>query len=243
MNNTISIWTWLVYKFFDNQNSRIKRLKDFDHEWIELCIADSEALLNLELEQENVDYLKSLEYVSIHLPWINIRYWDNERCRKVLSAVEKLYKKIWAKNVNVHDTEIDDYRIFQEFDFNVLIENDDYKFPDTATPSRINEILWLNQNFRFNLDFAHALTLWGEITKEFIDNFRQKISQIHMSNLTKDIKDHNFLHRDATAETLDLLRYLKENLSDDIPLVLECVASNENEIDLISKEIEFLRNF
>jgi sugar phosphate isomerase/epimerase len=158
-----------------------------------------------------------------------------------LNKIEKICYDIWAKNVIVHDSHIKEHEIYNEYSFKTLIENDDYKVEEFSNPKKFQEVLDSYPNLGFNFDFAHALTIWNDIVKKFIDNFKDRIFQVHMSNLTRDIKDHNFLYRDWTPETLELLEYFAEKIN--APLVLECVASKEEEIDLIQKEIDFLRNF
>ena len=65
------------------------------------------------------------------------------------------------------------------------------------------------------------------------------MAQIHMSYLTKGGNPHGFLHRDADKKTLELLSYLKTKVS--VPLVLECMAQTEEQIDWIVQEVKFLR--
>lgn len=65
--------------------------------------------------------------------------------------------------------------------------------------------------------------------------------QVHISHLSREIKDHNFLYRDASEETLKLLAYFRDQIT--VPLVLECVAQTQEEINGITEEINFLKKF
>ena len=209
---------------------------------IELCIAFADAVLAFEPDKDLVKYLRTLKNVTIHAPWMGIQYGD-EYSKKVLKKIEELCRVLWANDVIIHGWWTDDYELFREYDFNVLVENEDYKFPLGNTPDKLGKILTENPDIGFNFDFAHALTIWPQATREFIDRFQSRIVRVHMSNLPmiERIKDHNFLHRDASDETLKLLQYFKERVN--APLTLECVAGTEAEIDLIQKEIEFIRAF
>ena len=191
MKNIISISTGLVYKFYDDQSSRIQRMRSLNPDGIEICIADSEYVLSFNPTNELVQYLKSLKRITIHAPWIGIQYSNNPLCSKVLKKIEELYQLLWAEFVVVHSNWTDNYDIFRNYNFRVLLENEDYKFRQGITPDQIGRILDINPDIGFNFDFAHALTIWPDTVKEFIDRFGKQIAQVHMSNLTQWLKDYN----------------------------------------------------
>ena len=62
--------------------------------------------------------------------------------------------------------------------------------------------------------------------------------EVHLAMLNKNLKDHWFLHKYDSKEMRNLLNYIKDT---DVPIVLECVASNQSEIQLIKKEIEYIK--
>lgn len=137
MKNSIAISTGLVYKFYDDQPSRIERIKRLNPDGIEICIADPKYVLSFEPTTELIQYLKLLKRVTIHAPWIGMQYEDNPLCRKVLKKIENLYELFGAEAVVVHSGWTDDYNLFRSYNFQILVENEDYKFPQSGTPDQI----------------------------------------------------------------------------------------------------------
>lgn len=243
MENQIAISTGLVYKFYPDQVSRIQRMKPlFEGGYgVEICIADPALLLSFDPDETLIEYIKTLPYVSIHAPWIGMTYGDNELCHSVLLKLQYLSGILNAKHIIVHSGWTKNYDIFRKYGLKILVENEDYKLPESWTPDQIAQILQKNPDIGFNFDFAHALTIWADTVRSFIDRFESQIVQVHMSHLSRDVRDHNFLYRDAEPWVLELLQYFKERIK--APLVLENVAQTEEEIDMIREEITFLRNF
>lgn len=245
MKNPICISTGFVYKFSEDMNEKIIMLKDFSSEGMELCFADADDLLNFSINKENLKCLQSLKFNSIHAPWMNIDYGENEKCKNTLIIVEKLYKQIRARNVNFHifDTEkMKEIKIFNKYDFIFSIENDDgrrLEKPGLNTVGKIAKALMISKNSKFTFDFAHALAVSSKDMPEFINKFKNRLSQIHLSYLDKDMRDHWFLFKHDAPKLRKLLSYIKEV---NVPVVLECVASDRSEIQLIKKEIEYIKS-
>lgn len=94
-------------------------------------------MLSFDPTDELVQYLRSLKRVTIHAPWIGIQYGDNALCREVLEKIRRLYELFGAQAVVVHSGWTEDYHLFRSYGFQVLVENEDYKFPQSGTPDRI----------------------------------------------------------------------------------------------------------
>lgn len=159
MKNPISVSTGLVYKFHNSQSDRIQRMRELNLQGMELCISDANEVLSFNPSPEIVSYLRSLKRLTIHAPWINIKYNDNAFCRMVLKKIELLCELLGVENVIIHSSWTEDYTLFKEYKFHVLLENEDYKFGEMGFPNRIESILNANPDIGFNFDFAHALTL------------------------------------------------------------------------------------
>jgi hypothetical protein len=239
MNNPICISTGAVYKFSEDMNEKIQMLEKFSPDGVELCFADSQHLLDFKITEENLSYLRGLKAVSIHAPWKEIVYNDNELCHQVLCTIEKLYKQINANNVVVHFKTDSDVFVVNNYNFVTSAENGEWKtekWPNT--PEGISSILGLNNKLRFTFDFAHALTVSSDDVPGYINLFSQIISEIHFSTRQKDAPDHWFLHKHDSEEIRKLLSYLKPL---NVSIALECVAADESELPLIKNEMEYAR--
>lgn len=245
MKHPICISTGFVYKFSEDMNEKINILRNFPVDGIEVCFANAGELLDFSINKENLNYLQGLKFNSIHAPWQNVDYGENEKCRNVLAAIEKLYKQINARNVNFHIPDIEKVKetgIFNKYNFIFSIENDDGRrlgVPGLNTVEKIAKALTINKNFKFTFDFAHALATYSEEIPAFIDKFRNKLSQIHLAYLADNgMKDHYFLFKNDTPKLRRVLNYVKEV---SVPIILECVATNKEEIKLIADEIDWLK--
>ena len=239
MQNPICISTGFLYKLFDDKNEIIERIKEFSPEGIELCIANSDYLLNFKISDNNLRYLRNLKFISIHAPWQAITYGNNQKSKDVLITIEKLYKQIGARNVVFSNKElVTDFNSITSYDFIASIENDDWRKPSANTPKEIRKILSENQNLKFTFDFAHALTVSSIDIPLYINKFKDKLIEIHLAFLNRKFKDHWFLHKYDSKKIRILLNHLKNT---NVPICLECVALDQNEIQLIRREIEYIK--
>ncbi len=237
MQNPICISTGFLYRFMNDRNEMIQKIKKFLPDGIELSFAYPHQLLSFKISEENLKYLQSLKYNSIHAPWKEIIYGKNKECGEVLKTIEELYKQINARNVVFHKSPQDDMNILKKYDFVASIENNDWR-KGLNTPIQIEEILRKNKNLMFTFDFAHALTVSSDDIFVYINKFKDRLIEIHLSMLNKKLKDHYFLYKFDNPKLRKLIGNLK-NVN--APIVLECVASDLNEIRLIKKEIEYIR--
>jgi endonuclease IV len=239
MNNPICISTGAVYRISEDMNKKIELLKEFSPDGIELCFADPQHLVDFQITEQNLSYLHSLSFVSIHAPWLGgIRYGNNEKSERILRAIENLYYKIKAQNVVFHTDYFDEIDIFEGFNFIVSLENVDWNSGAGKNIEEVKRALHSNTNFRFVFDFAHALSVSSELIPQFVENFKERISEVHLSMLKRDFKDHWFLHKFDSEGMRSLMNPLKAL---DVPIVLEAVATNETELSLIGKEMEYVR--
>ena len=238
MQNPICISTGFLYRLTNDRNTMISRIRKFSPEGIELSFAYPQYLFDFIINKENLDYLQSLKFNSIHVPWKEITYGNNQESKNVLEFIEKLYKQINAKNVVFHKEQIEEIQIVTNYDFTASIENGDWKELAGNSVEKIEEILKGNPKLKFTFDFAHALTISSNDVSLYVNKFKDELIEIHLSMLNKNLKDHWFLHKYDSQEMRNLLNHLK-NIN--TPIVLECVASNNGQVQLIKKEIEYIK--
>jgi len=237
MKNLISISTGFLYKFTRDRNWMINAIKAFSPDGVEVSFARPGPLLDFKISDSNLKYLKSLKYVSIHAPWKDISYGDNQKSKDIINAIKRLYDLIGAKNVVFHQDKIEDPSFITNSGMVVSTENMGWnEKPNTIEESEkfLNE----NPNVKFVLDFAHALTISHDEIPLYLDKFRDKLMEIHISYKDREPKDHWFLHKHDSPKMRELLNKLK---GFDVPLVLECVALDESEVSLIKKEIDYFK--
>ncbi len=238
MKNPICISTGSIGKIFEDRYSeKIEALRRFSSAGLELSFPYPEHLLSFEINKDSLKYLQILKFNSIHAPTHDIVYSDNKKCKKVLKKITELYKQINARNVVFHKDSIKDYSVITDYDFIASIENDDWRKPKNTTEDMKN-ILDNNKEFKLTLDFAHAIVTSSDIS-EYINYFRDRLTEIHISIvLIKESGSHTFLHKHDSKEMRGLIQPLK---TVDAPLVLECEVSSPKEIELIGKEMDFLK--
>jgi sugar phosphate isomerase/epimerase len=237
MENPITISTGLVYKLTNDRNEMIQKLREFSPDGIELSFAHPQFLFDFTINEENLKYLRTLKFNSIHAPWKNIIYEDSSVCRKVLEKIYELYVKINARNVVFHKGPEDDFKILRDFNFISSVENDDWR-KGLNTPLQIDQELIANPNLKLTFDFAHALTVSSRDIPTYFTGFKDSIIQVHIAMLNRLMQDHYFLHKHDSSGLRRLIGMIPKN----IPLVLECVAPNEDEVALVKEEINYIRS-
>lgn len=241
MQNPICISTGCVYELSDDRNDLIEKIRQFSPigiMGIELSFAYPEYLLNFDIDNNNLEYLQGLEFNSIHAPRENITYGENKTSKEILQKISELYKQINARNVVFHEEQIEDYNSIISNNFVSSIENDDWRRPRHNVED-IKSILDKNKKLKFTLDFAHALSVSSSDIAEYINYFKDKLIEIHLSVIDKDLEKHDFLHKYDSAEIRNLLQPLKTVF---VPVILEAAVSNLEEMKFIKKEIEYIKN-
>lgn len=237
MKNPICISTGCLSELFEDRNNMIEKLRKFSPFGIELSFAYPKYLLEFDISENNLEYLRNLKFNSIHAPSGGIIYGENKESKEVLQKISELYKKINARNVVFHKGKIENYDLIANSDFVSSIENGDWKKPKHSIED-IKDVLDKNKDFKFTFDFAHALSVSSSDIPEYINYFKDRLIEIHLSIINEDSKEHDFLHENNNKETKKLLRSLK---TVSVPVVLECLISNLKEVELIKKEMEYIR--
>ncbi len=236
MRNPICISTGCVYRFSDDRNDLIEALRQFSPEGIEISFAYPEYLLNFNINKKNLKYLQGLKFNSIHSPCNNMTYGKNKMSKEILQKISELYKQVNARNIVFHKGQVEDYDSILSNDFVSSIENDDWRKSEHDIED-IKKVLDKNGKFKFTFDFAHAITISASDIPEYINYFKNKLIEIHISIVNKDSKEHEFLYQHGSREIKESLQYLKIT-SASVPLVLEGAVFSSEELEFVKKEIE-----
>ncbi len=237
MKNPISISTGCLYRLSEDRNKMVRELQKFSLSGVELSFNRPQHLLNFNIDKDNLEYLQTLEFNSIHAPCKDIIYGDNETCKKVLQKISELYVKINARNVVFHKNEIEDYNLIINNKFISSLENDDWRKPNNGI-EYIKNILDKYKELKLTFDFAHAITVAPSDIPEYLDYFKERLAEIHISIINEETKRHDFMHENNNARLESLTQLLKVT---SVPLVLECAVSDFKNINSLKKEIDYIK--
>lgn len=170
-------------------------------------------LETFQLTKENIDWINSLDYTSLHVvPFVN-HALDFE-----------------IDNYIYHSNWITNNLFYKE---NTLIENPEIKESEYYFDQLTND-------FNICCDISHALAFGMDYLKEFVIKYHDKIRQFHLSDF--DSKHHVPFHFNTAYYTVDRLFRIKEILDKydllKLPFIIEC--NFENELDLI-KEFNYVK--
>lgn len=236
MQNPICISTGCIYKLSDDRNDLIEKLRELSPVGIELSFVYPEYLLNFDINKNNLDYLKSLKFNSIHAPGLNMVYGANKTSERVLQKISELYKQINARNVVFHKGQIENYDLIMNNNFVASIENDDWRKPKHNVED-VKNALDRNKGLRFTFDFAHAVSISPLSVHQYINNFKDETIEIHLSVINKDSEEHDFLHKYDNVKIRSLIQSLKVF---SVPVVLEATIFDLGGIELLRKEMEYI---
>jgi hypothetical protein len=240
MENKIGISTGTVFPWDSSINNQIKILKKINPEAIELNFANISDL-DETLTSENINYLKALNFISLHAPFFTkdreeLYYENNLSTQEILNKLEKIYIILKAKAIVFHPNLIHDYSIFKNRNFNICLEN--MSIRRKIDNNSLKNLLDKNPNFQLTLDSAHALTWNKETLHQLISRHKEKISHVHFSdrrfNETKNkISSHQQL---LFCTDIDKFKKLKEL---QCPIIIE-VSIKDKINDIRNLKDEFL---
>jgi len=237
MKNPISISTGCLHRLSEDRNKMVRELQKFSLSGVELSFNQPRHLLTFDIDKDNLEYLQTLKFNSIHAPAKNIIYGDNKTCKEVLRKISELYVKINAKNVVFHKNEIEDYSLIINSKFTSSIENDDWRKPKNGI-EYIKNLLDEHRELKLTFDFAHAMTVSPVDISEYLDYFKGRLAEIHISIINQETKRHDFMYKNNSEKLKDLTQLLKVA---SVPLVLECAVLDFKDIDSLKREIEYIK--
>lgn len=237
MKNPISISTGCLHRLSEDRNKMVRELQKFSLSGVELSFNQPRHLLTFNIDKDNLEYLQTLKFNSIHAPAKDIIYGDNKTCKKVLQKISELYVKINAKNVVFHKNEIEDYSLIINSKFASSIENDDWRKPNNGI-EYIKNLLDKYKELKLTFDFAHAMTVSPIDIPEYLDYFKGRLAEIHISIINEKTKRHDFMYKNDSEKLKGLTRLLKVSSA---PLVLECAVLDFKDVDSLKKEMEYIK--
>ena len=236
MKRIISVSTGLLYRITEDKNEQIERIRPFSPKGIELMLNSPESVRKIKLKEENISYLRSLEFVTIHAPSASgVIYQNDKETEGLLEKLSFLYNEVGAKNITFHIDQITDCDILSSYPWQYSVENSDNRKSCGQKPEEMEKFLIKDNQAKFTFDFAHAMQVNPDYVKKFLE-LKEKISEIHVSVCQTQLKEHHFISRNLTKIIEKKLNLLPAGC----PFVTEAVAISEEEVPYIKTEILFL---
>lgn len=229
-----NIWKWSNSL---NRNDLINYIKKLDISGVELTFPTKRELYSFRLSQSNEQWLRSLKYVTIHAPFR--LYEESEDEKDVLKQINKisaLYYRINGKNVVIHpENQLLESDLLTKCKFQLSIENLPKK--KSIPISKLHEILDKYPKMKLCLDVAHAYS-WSKFeTKQLIENFQNRISQIHFSGSYRK-KNHQSLKTTSKAFLFSIHPIHHLN----VPVVIEQEIERHS-LKYLKEEIGYIKNY
>jgi len=245
MNKKIGFSTGSIYSWEESINKQIEILKQIGCNAIEInfgVITD----INEEISEENINYIKSLDYVSIHAPFFkedrtDLTYNNTQKIIDLIKKLEKSYFKLNAKTIIFHPNNIKDYSIFNNTKMNICIENMPIK--RNISIEKLLELINKFPKFKIIIDTAHALTYDKNQLHKLIEKFKNEIQHIHFSDrryseYKKKVSDHQQLLFCEDIEKFNVIKELNK------PIIIEAnIKDKINDMDNLKKEFNFVKEF
>lgn len=226
-----TIWSWINS---DNRNKLISHAKKLDINGVELTFAYKKELYKTRLSKDNISWLKSLSYVSIHAPFDLVKKAeDDTEVIKQLEVIAELSNKVKAKNVIIHPNNLPPLEILKKYNFRISTENLPPRFHYSVLD--LEKIFKKYPKMGLCLDVAHAYLESKHQTDKLIKKFKHQISQVHFSG-TYRREDHQSLQI-VSKDFIYSIRNIK-NLN--VPIIIEQDIRTKN-IKLIQEEIRYIR--
>lgn len=230
-----NLYTWMgPVKEYNREyyNSLIGWCRMLDVDGVEIFFTHNESVSKFFLSQELGDWLRKLEYVSIHAP---PALPENEGdMLEVLEKISRIYGRYNSKNLIIHPTCIPERRILDRFGMSVSTEN--------LSPKRGIGIKELKRIADVSgaglcLDVAHAFFWSKHETARLMKAFDWRITQIHFSAAAP-----GKMHVSLTEACKDFIFSAKPLLDTDVPVVIEQKMEKKS-ISLANREIRKIKRF
>lgn len=214
---------------FGDFRRAIADLKSKGVKYIELSSL-REGELNELIDNINSSELDYFSYVSFHAPSKLNRITEVE----LVNKLEAVLRKEWS--IIVHPDIISDFDLWRKFGKFLCIENMDKRKPIGRTMAEMKFLFTKLPEASFCFDIAHVKQIDPTMTeaKLMLDAFRDRISQIHLSDVNFDSK-HEPLNIEA------LLTYGRIiHLLPDVPVILESPVVGKSILKEISIATQLL---
>jgi len=226
---------WRMMRGID-RGKLLSKVKNLDVDGFEITILRVNELDAIKISDAQCRWLKKFHYVSIHAPTHLARKGEvsKEELLRRMDTLYELYKKVGAQNIVIHPDDLPDKSILKRYKMNYSTENMEHG--RGITKKHVADILRKNPKIGLCLDVSHAHTISSKETKYYVDNFREKITQVHFSGANRKGR-----HLQMKNSAKSFMKSMKPILSLDVPIIIE-----ENmpfkKMEQVKREIKIVKN-
>ena len=181
--------------------------------------------------------LSDFKYISMHSPGIGVIYKKDTRTREILNKLEKAYVHFDCSSLVVHPALVEDWSVFDDFSFNLAIENMSKDVP-FYLPEQLKEIFKKDKNYSMTLDVKHAFESNSgrkDLPAELYEAFEDKIVEIHLSGYNPNAKKHEHKPLIVTNHP-EIVNFVKDKQH--IPIIIE---SDCEDVEQMKAEFEYIK--
>lgn len=175
------------------------------------------------------------EHISIHGPKFSRDGQTDPR--EVLDVIQKIHDKINLSWVVFHPDEITDWKVFDDYGFDVAIENNDWRKKFGKNIADLEKIFY-KKNLKFVLDVNHCFTndRTMNLAREMRVNFSDRLCGVHLSGF-KNIHDPLYLTKQK--EILEVVPENKTIIIESFKSAYKDLYEAKNELRYILENINY----
>ena len=196
---------------------------------IELCFIKIERLDTEILKND----LRKFSHISIHAPTDNIIYKDNKETKIILDKLDMLNKSLGSNYMVFHPDTVDDFSIFEKYEFNTVFENMDNRKKSFQTVNEFKILFEKHPKLNMVLDLNHCLSNDDtfELAYNFWNNFKDKIKYFHISGF---VNNYHYPLFDSNQDFI--IDFIKDK---NLPVIVESLFENEKDF---KKELNYIES-
>jgi hypothetical protein len=205
---------------------------------IELGFARPSEANEFNVTPDLMNEVSKYEYVSIHAPWRDIRYRQDESADALMDSLGKICQKMPVSGIVLHPNVVDDFGYVEDSGLPFLLENMDNKKSGWSAPEDFAKLLD-NYKFGFVLDLQHAYKKDPsmKLSEDLLLAFGSRLKHMHVSGFA-DGETHYPVY--ASKNKDEICKFLE--LGVDVPKILEGMLHG-NIPHMASNELEFVRRY
>ena len=214
----IGLSTGMYYKFFSSlAPGVIKRCRGISTGALEICCVGGVSDRGVHLDALDVASVSGFEFLSLHAPSSQISYDDNQASYDILDTLQRAWDRLPLNHIVFHPDTIKDWKIFDRYSFNPVIENMDNRKSYGTQVRHLLEIFdTIDCGFVLDLNHCYSHDRTMRLADDLLDKFSSRLYEVHVSGYTDY---HNMLYQTKQEE---IYRYLPQL---DVPIIIESVCT------------------
>ena len=230
MKKKINFATGTFYKQGIELGQQIEILRDLPIDGVELTFATFDELKQTLNHKEFLQFVSKYEYNTIHAPFKE--NYTKENFSFNINLIKKLSDVIGSRNVVFHLYNFEDLDMLKNIALSFTVEN---TLGGDWNSQKIVSFFSSNSEMKFTFDLCHALHFGEEQIKLLMNNLKDKIKTIHLSNIINGKHHKQFFN---SLEDIDKFVGVINGLNDKVIITVEENFDNVNDI---KKELLFVR--